>query len=43
MHGKLLASVLYTLGEFGVVYKGYLLQDGGKVVTATVAVKTLKG
>ena len=25
------------------VYKGHLLEDGGKVVTATVAIKTLKG
>ena len=30
-------------GEFGVVYKGHLLEDGGKIVTTTVAIKTLKG
>ena len=25
------------------VYKGHLLEDGGNIVTATVAIKTLKG
>ena len=34
---------IFCLGEFGVVYKGHLLRDGGNIVTATVAIKTLKG
>ena len=33
----------FCLGEFGVVYKGHLLEDGGNIVTTTVAIKTLKG
>jgi hypothetical protein len=32
-----------VLGEFGVVYKGHILEDGGSIVIATVAIKTLKG
>jgi hypothetical protein len=31
------------LGEFGIVYKGYIVKEQGSVVTDTVAVKTLKG
>ena len=31
-----------VIGEFGVVYKGHLVQEGG-VVIETVAIKTLKG
>ena len=31
------------LGEFGVVYKGYLKRGVSETVNATVAVKTLKG
>ena len=36
----------YTIiGEFGIVYKGYIIKKSkqGNVVTDTVAVKTLKG
>ena len=40
---NLLQTLLSCLGEFGVVYKGHLLGDGGNIVTATVAIKTLKG
>ena len=32
-----------VLGEFGVVYKGHITTNQGKVVTETVAIKTLKG
>jgi hypothetical protein len=31
------------LGEFGIVYKGYIMKEQGNIVTDTVAVKTLKG
>ena len=34
---------LSTLGEFGIVYKGYIVKEQGSIVTDTVAVKTLKG
>ena len=30
-------------GEFGIVYKGYIVQDSGQITTAIVAIKTLKG
>ena len=30
-------------GEFGIVYKGHIVKDQGKVVTEVVAIKTLKG
>lgn len=30
-------------GEFGIVYRGHLLKDGGKTVSEMVAIKTLKG
>ena len=34
----------YTIiGEFGIVYKGYIIKEQGNIVTDTVAVKTLKG
>ena len=34
----------YTIiGEFGIVYKGYIIKKQGNIVTDTVAVKTLKG
>ena len=32
-----------VLGEFGIVYKGHITANQGKVVTKTVAIKTLKG
>ena len=35
-------AVLY-LGEFGIVYKGYLTKNQGQVVSDIVAIKTLKG
>ena len=31
------------LGEFGIVYKGYIVKEQGIIVTDTVAIKTLKG
>ena len=34
---------LFILGEFGIVYKGYIIKKQGNIVTDTVAVKTLKG
>ena len=34
---------MYTVGEFGIVYKGYIVKDQGSIVTEPVAVKTLKG
>ena len=34
---------MYTVGEFGIVYKGYIVKEQGSIVTDTVAVKTLKG
>ena len=34
---------LSTLGEFGIVYKGYIVKEQGSIVTDTVAIKTLKG
>ena len=37
---KIIRSVL---GEFGIVYKGHITANQGKVVTKTVAIKTLKG
>ena len=37
---KIIRSVL---GEFGIVYKGHITANQGKVVNETVAIKTLKG
>ena len=37
-----MCSVLYS-GEFGIVYKGYIMKNGGEVMSDTVAIKTLKG
>ena len=34
---------LIVAGEFGVVYKGYLLKGERKITTGVVAIKTLKG
>ena len=34
---------MYTAGEFGIVYKGYIVKEQGSIVTDTVAIKTLKG
>ena len=34
---------MYTVGEFGIVYKGYIVKEQGSIVTDTVAIKTLKG
>ena len=34
---------VYTVGEFGIVYKGYIVKEQGRIMTDTVAVKTLKG
>ena len=34
---------MYTVGEFGIVYKGYIVKKQGSIVTDTVAIKTLKG
>ena len=34
---------IYTVGEFGIVYKGYIVKEQGSIVTDTVAIKTLKG
>ena len=31
------------LGEFGIVYKGYITRNRGEVVSDVVAIKTLKG
>ena len=31
------------IGEFGIVYKGYIIKEQGNIVTDTVAIKTLKG
>ena len=31
------------VGEFGIVYKGYIVKQQGSIVTDTVAIKTLKG
>ena len=38
-------SVYYTcnVGEFGIVYKGYVVKDQGSIMTDIVAIKTLKG
>ena len=33
----------FVLGEFGVVYKGHITTNLGKVVKETVAIKTTKG
>ena len=33
----------FILGEFGVVYKGHIVVDQGRIITETVAIKTLKG
>ena len=30
------------IGEFGIVYKGYIVKEQGSIVTDTVAIKTLK-
>ena len=34
---------MYVVGEFGIVYKGYIVKNQGSIVTDTVAIKTLKG
>ena len=34
---------MYIVGEFGIVYKGYIVKEQGSIVTDTVAIKTLKG
>lgn len=39
----ILCNLLCILGEFGVVYKGHIIVDQGRIVTETVAIKTLKG
>ena len=31
------------LGEYGIVYKGFLVRGIGEIVTELVAIKTLKG
>ena len=31
------------VGEFGIVYKGYVVKEQGSIVTDLVAIKTLKG
>ena len=38
-------SLLYYIhvGEFGIVYRGYIVKEQGSIVTDTVAIKTLKG
>ena len=33
----------YILGEYGIVYKGFLTRNLGGIVTELVAIKTLKG
>ena len=33
----------YVKGEFGIVYKGYIVKKQGDIVTDIVAIKTLKG
>ena len=43
MHMQYRLIYMYTVGEFGIVYKGYIVKDQGSIVTDTVAVKTLKG
>ena len=34
---------MYNVGEFGIVYKGYVVKEQGSIVTDIVAIKTLKG
>ena len=34
---------IIPIGEFGIVYKGYIVKEQGSIVTDTVAIKTLKG
>ena len=31
------------IGEFGIVYKGYMVKNGETIFTDVVAIKTLKG
>ncbi len=38
-----LTILLLLLGEFGVVYKGYMKSSTSDAIRDTVAVKTLKG
>ena len=40
MHAVLLID---NVGEFGIVYKGYIVKEQGSIVTDIVAIKTLKG
>ena len=36
--------VFFLIGEFGIVYKGYIVKEfHGQTITELVAVKTLKG
>ena len=35
--------MLNFVGEFGVVYKAYIMKNMGQIVKDVVAVKTLKG
>ena len=39
----LLIYIIIPIGEFGIVYKGYIIKEQGSLVTDTVAIKTLKG
>ena len=40
---SILVHVIIILGEFGIVYKGYIVEEQESIVTDTVAIKTLKG
>ena len=36
-------AYIILLGEYGIVYKGFLVKNLGGIVTELVAIKTLKG
>ena len=40
---SIIITINNVLGEFGIVYKGYIIKEQGSIVTDTVAIKTLKG
>ena len=43
-HNNIIIVYNYIVGEFGIVYKGYIIvKEQGSIVTDIVAVKTLKG